>query len=414
MTHLLPDHSRNDTRHLHHTFTICARTDRTIRLPEEESLVHASCQPDMPIDELTIAAASFHAYLIYDVADTIDLTRLVIIAGEDASRAPLRLRATQSPGHIQFADPPVVVPLSPCTVGAFEAQARAKIYDYGVVSIRFSFRYAGTWQGFGDLAAAVRRDETVSALADRMLREVLREYAPALVEPHATLVEDYYICTVERFATPVTATTLLTERAASLVALLMSEPRPLGADEQRETLRQRFSYFDDDLVVVLWDASFVYENEEDAHVVEDILEFANSQLVECRTYDARLDAELDAIYAMDTQRRAPYGPMRRRAAERRAEQLGYLLVDIRELADRASNALKIIGDAYYARVYRGIAARLSLDDWQRQIDSKLDSVGEVYRYLVDQAQTARSEFLEFIVIALIAIEIVVGILGLRH
>jgi hypothetical protein len=144
------------------------------------------------------------------------------------------------------------------------------------------------------------------------------------------------------------------------------------------------------------------------------LEFANTQLVEFRTYDARLDAELDAIYAMDVHRRDRFGPLQRRAADRRAEQLRYLLVDIRELADRASNALKIIGDAYYARIYRAIAARLSLDDWQRQIDSKLDSVGEVYRYLIDQSQTARSEFLELIVIVLIAIEIVVGVVGLRR
>jgi uncharacterized Rmd1/YagE family protein len=89
-------------------------------------------------------------------------------------------------------------------------------------------------------------------------------------------------------------------------------------------------------------------------------------------------------------------------------------VDVRELADRASNALKIIGDAYYARIYRGIAVRLGLDDWQRQVDSKLSSVGEVYRYVIDQAETARSEFLEFIVTILIAIEVVVGILGLRR
>ena len=106
--------------------------------------------------------------------------------------------------------------------------------------------------------------------------------------------------------------------------------------------------------------------------------------------------------------------MQRRAAEKRAERLGSLLVDVRELADRASNALKIIGDAYYARIYRGIANRLGLDDWQRQLDSKLDAVGETYRYLVDQSQVARGEFLELVVIVLIAVEIIVGLLALRH
>ena len=365
-------------------------------------------------DVLHVATGTFHAYFIFDVADSIDLARLVSIAGTDAERAPLRLRSTPSPGHIQFAVPPVVVPLRAVIVDGRQGQARCKIYDYGVASIRISFGYTGSWQGFARQAATLRHNDALVAGADKFLRDVLRDYASALVEPHEKLVEDYYICTVEAFTSPTSAATLLGENASQVVALVTAEPEPLSQEEQREALRLHYSYFENDLVVVLWDAAFVYENKEDAQVIEDILEFANSQLVEFRTYDARLDAELDAIYAMDMPRRPSYAFVRRRAAEHRAEQLGYLLVDIRELADRASNALKIIGDAYYARIYRGIASRLSLDDWQRQIDSKLDSVGEVYRYLIDQAQVARSEFLELIVIVLIAIEIVVGILGLRR
>ena len=85
-----------------------------------------------------------------------------------------------------------------------------------------------------------------------------------------------------------------------------------------------------------------------------------------------------------------------------------------ELTDRAGNALKIIGDAYYARLYRGAAGRLGLKDWQRQIDSKLQSVNEIYQFFTDQAQASRGESLELIVIALIVIEIIVGLLTLRH
>ena len=168
----------------------------------------------------------------------------------------------------------------------------------------------------------------------------------------------------------------------------------------------------EDLVVVQWDCAFILDTQENALVLLDLFEFANSQLVEFRTYDAQLDAQIDTIYGLDQTRRSRLRPLHRREAEQRADQLGYLLVDIRELSDRASNALKIIGDAYYARVYRALAARLGIDVWQREIESKLDSVGDLYRYLIDQAQAARSEFLEVIVIVLIAVEIVVGVLGL--
>jgi len=362
----------------------------------------------------SISSGTFHALFLFDVADTIDLTKLARIAGETAAPAPLRLHAMPSPGHIQFAVPPLVLPLGSVAVGARAGAARGKIFDYGVISIRFSFPYAGSWAGFADLAVALRKDHTLALQARRLMQGLIRDYASALDDPHDALVEDYYICTVERFDGEIGAARLLGDDAPALASLMMGEAHVLGAEEQREALRLHFSYYADDLVVVQWDSAFICDSREDAEAIEDILEFANSQLVEFRTYDARLDAELDAIYAMEAPRRNPYGPLRRRAADARAEQLRYLLVDIRELSDRATNALKIIGDAYYARIYRAIASRLSLDEWERQIDSKLDSVGEVYRFLIDQAQTARSEFLELIVIVLIAIEIVVGILGLRR
>jgi len=47
----------------------------------------------MTSDDLTVESGSFQAYFIFDVADTIDLTRVVSMAGHDAERAPLRLRS---------------------------------------------------------------------------------------------------------------------------------------------------------------------------------------------------------------------------------------------------------------------------------------------------------------------------------
>ncbi len=363
--------------------------------------------------EPLISSATFYACFLFDVADTIDLTKLSSVAGESTEPAPL-LRTIPSPEAIQFAVPPLAANLRPVTVDGRTALARVKIFDYGVVSIRFSFTYAGTWSGLVDLAADLRKDDRLARLARQRLQDVLSDCKAALDEPHEALVEDYFVAAVERLEQPVDAATLLDDFRPSLVKLMLAEPQALASDEESESVRFHFSYFPDDLVVVQWDSAFIYDSRPDAEVVLDLLEFANSQLVEFRTYDARLDAELDAIYSADFPPQQRWQRFRRRDTEQRAAQLRYLLVDIRELADRASNALKITGDAYYARIYRAISARLGLDVWQRQIETKLDSVGDVYRYLVDQAQVARGEFLELIVIVLIAIEIVVGLVGLRH
>jgi hypothetical protein len=361
-----------------------------------------------------VAAGTFHASFLFDVADTIDLKKLGSIAGESAQPAPLRLRATSSPERIQYTVPPLAANLAPITMDGRTASMRAKIYDYGVIAVRFSFPYEGPWERFVELSAALRTGDQLSDLARTHVDTIIRGCAAALDMPHPPLVEDYFVSCVERLEPQIDAATLLSQHQAEVVELMSAETRKLAPEEVAEDTRLHFSYYPDDLVIVQWDSAFVLDSPANAEVMLDLMEFANSQLVELRTYDQQLDAELVNVYVNNLPRPRPWQPGRRRDTEKGAELLGYLLVDVRELVDRSSNALKIIGDAYYARVYRALASRLGLDVWQRQIESKLAAVAEAYRYLTDQGQRARGEFLELIVIALIAIEIVVGVIGLRH
>ena len=99
-----------------------------------------------------------------------------------------------------------------------------------------------------------------------------------------------------------------------------------------------------------------------------------------------------------------------RVTEQRTQRLRNLLIDIQELADRASNSLKIIGDAFYSRVYRALSNRLGLSDWEKQVDTKIRSVEAIYGYMNDHAQHQRHEILEWIVIILILLEVVIGVI----
>jgi hypothetical protein len=289
---------------------------------------------------------------------------------------------------------------------------RAKIFDYGVVSIRLTAPFSGTWGAYAAFTRRMRADDGLLHLARTTLDRVLAEIARALDDPHEPLVEDYFIFEVESFVTPVVGEELLAECGDALASLVLCEERRVTPTESLEALRVNFAYFDDDLSVVQWDTAFVFDRREGAAATLDILEFANTQLVELRTYDKRLDQELDTIYTLDPKR--PTRRFGRRQAQDAADRLRYLIVDIAELVDRSSNALKIIGDAYYARLYRGAAGRLGLKDWQKQIDSKLETVNDMYRFFTDQAQASRSEFLEIVVILLITFEGIVGVLSLRH
>lgn len=362
---------------------------------------------------MRIAAGAVRAYYLFDVADTIDLRALTTVQGEGLAPADIPLRPHASTAYLQFPTPPLAARLPDATFDDLTCSVRVKFFDYGVISLRFSTAAAGSWGEIEELANRVRRNDAIARYASATIERICNEVAASLDDRHPPLMEDYFIVEVDRFEQGIEAERLLHDQSESLAHLLLGESAPLALSEIEEALRTRFSYFADDLTIVQWDTAFIYDRRESSEAIGDILEFANSQLLELRTYDALLDSELDTIYAMQpgARSRSFFG---RREADG-AANVRYLIVDVLELIDRSSNALKVVGDAYYARIYRAAAARLGLADWQRQIDSKLASVGDMYRFLIDQSRAQRDAFLELIVIVLIAVEIVIGVLTLaRH
>jgi hypothetical protein len=362
---------------------------------------------------MKIATGAVRAFYLFDVADTIDLRALRTIEGEGTEPADIPLRRYQSNSYLQFSTPPLVARLPDATIDDMTAGVRVKFFDYGVISLRVSFAVNGSWEELEAVAARVRGSEELVAYAKQTVARICDDIATSLDDQHEALIEDYFVIDVERFEPRIDAENLLHDHSEALAHILLGESGSVSPAEIEEALRTRFSYYADDLTIVNWDTAFIYDRRESSDAIADILEFANSQLIELRTYDALLDTELDIIYAAQpgTRARSIFG---RRESDF-AANVRYLIVDVLELIDRSSNALKVVGDAYYARIYRAAAARLGLADWQRQIDTKLSSVRDLYSFFTDQARGRRDTFLEWIVILLIAIEVVQGFVTLvRH
>jgi hypothetical protein len=373
--------------------------------PASSAGAYSANPPDIEVGYL-------RAYFMYSVADSLNLNLVKSASGKEYQAAQIKLADVPAPSYIQFAVAPLLAQLPDATIDIGDttekAEVRLKLYDYGTVALRFSFPFSGTWQEFTALSRRVKNSEALSQIAQTTITSVMAEITAAMSSPHKVLLEDYFVAEVQSFSTDISASQLLQAHRSPLASLVAGEERPLAAAEQDEVLRINFSYMECELAVLTWDVAFVFDNLEGANTVDSIIEFANTQLVELRTYDSLLDRYLDEIYKSKAEHMRSNWLHGGKVATRQAERLRYLLVDVRELSDRASNALKMIGDAYYARLYRGMAMRLSLSDWQHQVETKLTSVGEVYRFTHDQAEHGRSEFLEFMVIALISIEILMN------
>jgi hypothetical protein len=160
-----------------------------------------------------------------------------------------------------------------------------------------------------------------------------------------------------------------------------------------------------------WNGAFVYDSEAGLAGALEILEFANSQLLQFRYYDQRLDGDLKRIYA---RLQAPhwYEPWIGRRYTAAARELHQVFIDVNELTDRTENALKLVGDVYAARLLGLATARLGLAAWKDAVRDKLKTLDDIYRFAVDQTSMDRGEVLEASIVLILVFELVLFFMGI--
>ena len=173
--------------------------------------------------------------------------------------------------------------------------------------------------------------------------------------------------------------------------------------EYREILEASISYYPNDLLVVGWSAAFVFDNPAAAGPTIQLLEYANTQLLEFRHYDELLTSLLAGVYRSIDK---GTGVWRRWGLAGEAESLNTVRLDVIEIAERTETSIKFLSDMFYARMYRLAAARVGVPDYRRMVDHKLQTAGELYEFMVDRFDSGRGFFLEVVVVIILLIEIV--------
>jgi hypothetical protein len=199
-----------------------------------------------------------------------------------------------------------------------------------------------------------------------------------LVKSHQPLLgEDYLVYAVTQLERAVTADALVKTDGDSIVSLLLGERQPLSRQQRDRVLRRQISYLADDLVIPIWNAAFVYDTEAGVQAALEIFEFANSQLLQFRYYDDLLDSELGRIYDS--------------------------LEDPRWYHSLAGQR--------YVRAAQQLHA-LFIERWKQNVEEKLDTLDDIYRFTVDQTQMSRGHLLELVIILILVLELVLFFMGI--
>jgi hypothetical protein len=353
--------------------------------------------------------ATIHLAFAFDVGYEIDLERARgVLPGEAGPLA----RRRRTPESIRYRPAPLRLTLDgsglalPGGSPGAPPAAELTLFDFGAVSLSVRFPVRMTAEELLAVAGELAEPAPLNAAARLVLSPWLERIRPVVTGFEVSDLSEEYVV----FQVRDPRTDWLEAHAPWVAGLVRLESEPLSPEEVREATRRSLAYTPNDLVVLDWAAAFVADRE-CADTIQ-VIEFANVQLLEFRHIDDRLDDRLEAAYRQIRPAPRPKVALPWRTHSEAVRNVRELEVEATSLFERADNALKLIGDQYLSRIYGMASSRFHLDEWQQSIRRKLETVGDVYDLLVQQASGVRLEVLEIIVIVLIALEIVLALV--RH
>ncbi|MHB8606407.1 MAG: hypothetical protein ACYDCK_14265 [Thermoplasmatota archaeon] len=370
---------------------------------------------------------------LYDLGAEVDLERVGELLHEQPQFEPVEIR--KSAPHYVSLPRPLSVQFRPLDVetsrGPARVEMKARIFGIGAVSIslRVPFDVGGLADLIGWGALKVRVDGALVApetLTRTYFTQIRNGLAGALVEPYpvSTEPEAFTVFAIDDLGarsgtesserrTPTTIETLLLKDRRTLAGLVAGEPAPdrLSAEEVEDNLRYVYRYYNDDLVVVDWDYALVVEPSGHSGDILYVMELANLQLLELRAYDGYLDGVLDKAYDDLNKFYGRRGVFR--SARDIQRDLSEARIDLTRVTDEIENIGKIYGDWSLAKLHVGLTERFHTREWQRVVESKMQTLNELYELASHEVEGRRALLLEGMVIGLFIVDVLLVYLSIR-
>jgi hypothetical protein len=300
--------------------------------------------------------------------------------------------------------------------GAVRVERTIKLLPVGAISITVRVPFAVSH--FEELVAFHDLQFSNGSLHDevqKLAQEVITELRGHLIRPQLQLPEEeaYTVFCISAPVLdpddhPLKAEQWFQAHRRRIAALLTQEEEVerLSKQEAEESTGRYLSYYDNDIVVVDWDAALLVDEPADFDETLFIMELANLQLAELEAYDRLLDDALERSYRDLGER-----PLRSRGHTMR--ELREIRIDMARFNDELSNTSKFFGDWHLARIYEKISSRFHLADWHRVIDGKLKTLDDLYQILKHDQNNRVMLWLEIGIVLLFIIDLVILVKGLK-
>jgi hypothetical protein len=346
-------------------------------------------------------------YRLYDVANEIDLLKVEQKLEIEAKRLKIERRPFSK--AFEFANPPVSFQLKDIEKDIngkkYIVKIYCKAYDFGVASIILEIPVIDIdIPSFEELAFFLEANKDIDNECENQLKQlisILKESSSEL--EISRFEEDYTIFFIELFDPDISVNKFLDSYDIS--KLMLYEENPLESRIKDELMSRRFSYYQNDGVVLNLDNALIIEPSGSMEIA-DIIEFANAQLLELRYYDHISGRELDSIYESISAKGA-LSIWKIKKYEELAAKVMKTITELTDITEKIDTSVKVTADVYYAKIYMAALSLFRVKEWEGSIKKKLDITSNVYDMLYREIANKRIELLELAIVILILLEIII-------
>jgi hypothetical protein len=342
---------------------------------------------------------SLRFYRIYDIGREIDLDWLErALARSYFTARTSFLRVKQK--SIMIEAPPLTIRMHPVRVErggrTYEFEVVARVFNIGAISFCFVFEDPdadlASLEGTAFLFAGQEGLDPFFLQYLKTLGEIVRPHIRNFaIDPD--FYEDYTIYSTDR-----------RDDTFDPVPLLLGERAAFSPQMREEVIQNSLSYTTGDLTVLSWDSALLCGPETTTDLT-DLIEFANVQTLELRYYDRELTRQMEKMY--DDIEYADRLSRLRRMRQYHAIMAKQMetFAEISEIIEKVKNLIKVTEDIYYARVYATALKVIRAGQWSDSVSKKIEVIRGNYSMLSDEVHIQHSNFLEWVIIVLIALEL---------
>lgn len=295
-------------------------------------------------------------------------------------------------------------------MGLSENVISVRIYNFGVISIRYKFKFHKSLETLREFVNLHDLECSKKSIEDaRIIFNLLKDhigharffhlnktYAFVQIEPKENV---NCFSFKERFGNEISS-------------VLRFETETLSHAKKTEILEGSIGYYRGDLLIIDYESALIYDN--DYYDILDIFEFANMRNMELQYFDRTLDKKLNFVYERQPYKipLKAYIPFYGMFKFDPIGELAKLRVDISVISERLWSSIKFSNEPYYLEIYKLISKKLDFEGWQESINKKMEVIRSILETHDNRVSSIRYDIFNVLIVLLILIECILGIMNL--